>query len=106
VWETLPSAAPESGRFRREGEGEGEAAVEGCETVAGAGEEMVDSAVEGRGSRTKNWRGLSRVRNMLGCGLPSPEGSPSGSAKRSRGLDVLLQPHTHTHSACRWVGRH
>lgn len=56
---------------------------------AAAEEGVVEAAVEGNGSRTKNWRGLSRARKMLGYALPVAPVSIS-SDKKSAGLDDPL----------------
>lgn len=52
---------------------------------AAAEEGVVEAAVEGSGSRTKNWRGLSRARKMLGYALPLAPVSAS-SDRKSAGL--------------------
>lgn len=73
---------------------EGEALAAGEEgAAAAAGDEVVDAVVEGSGSRTKNWRGLSRARKMLVCALPLALESGS-SDRKSEGLEEPL--HTRT----------
>ncbi len=74
-----------AGGFR---EDEALAAGEGDGTAA-AGEEVAEAMVEGRGSRTKNWRGLSRARKMLGWALPLATESGS-SDRKSEGLEEPL----------------
>ena len=85
-----------SGAGLREGGGPlaaGEAP--GAGGPAAAEEGVVEAAVEGSGSRTKNWRGLSRARKMLGYALPLAPVSGS-SDKKSAGLPEPL----HTTRSC------
>ncbi len=63
-------------------------ASSGC--LLGAGLAFWADAVEGKGWRTKNWRGLSRMTNMLVAGLLTASELPLSSSSCSAGLELNL----------------